>query len=90
MSGPDLLTGGSFTTLSRSTQSNISANNVAKWSTPGSTWSLLGSATQNEANGCHGFKSTILDDRVKQFLDLHLRGIAAEIATTPIVVEERR
>jgi hypothetical protein len=41
-------------------------------------------------NGGHGFKCPILDNHVKQFLDLHLRGIAAEIVTTPIVVEERR
>lgn len=48
------------------------------------------SLLQEMTNGGHGFKSPILDDRVKQFLDLHLRGIAAEIVTTPIVVEERR
>jgi acetyl esterase/lipase len=45
---------------------------------------------QEMTNGGHGFKSTILDERVKQFLDLHLRGIAAEIVTPPIVVEARK
>lgn len=48
------------------------------------------SLLQEMTNGGHGFKSPVLDDRVKQFLDLHLRGIAAEIITSPIMVEERR
>ncbi|MDQ3622335.1 MAG: alpha/beta hydrolase [Verrucomicrobiota bacterium] len=37
--------------------------------------------------GGHGFRSDKLDARVKQFLDLHLRGVKAEIATDPIPVE---
>jgi acetyl esterase/lipase len=45
---------------------------------------------QEMTNGGHGFKSPILDERVKQFLDLHLRSISAEIVTPPIVVEERK
>lgn len=47
------------------------------------------SLLQEMTNGGHGFKSPVLDDRVKQFLDLHLRGIAAEIITSPVVVEGR-
>lgn len=47
------------------------------------------SLLQEMTNGGHGFKSPILDGRVKQFLDLHLRGIAAEIITSPVVVEGR-
>jgi len=45
------------------------------------------SLLQEMTNGGHGFKSPLLDERVKQFLDLHLRGIAAEIVTSPIVIE---
>jgi acetyl esterase/lipase len=45
------------------------------------------SLLQEMTNGGHGFRSPILDERVKQFFDLHLRGIAAEIVPTPIVVE---
>jgi acetyl esterase/lipase len=35
----------------------------------------------------HGFRSAALDERIGQFFDLHLRGIKAEIATTPITVD---
>jgi len=45
---------------------------------------------QEMTNGGHGFKSSILDARVTQFLDLHLRGISSEIVTAPIVVEEQK
>lgn len=45
------------------------------------------SMLQEMTNGGHGFRSPILDERVKQFLDLHLRGIPAEIVTSPIVTE---
>ena len=45
------------------------------------------SLLQEMTNGGHGFRSAILDERVKQFLDLHLRGVPAEIVTSPIVVE---
>ncbi len=41
-------------------------------------------------NGDHGFKSAIVDNRVKQFFELNLRCIAAEIMTTLIVVKDRR
>lgn len=47
------------------------------------------SLLQEMTNGGHGFKSPILDERVKQFFDLHLRGIPAEIVPTPIFVEGR-
>lgn len=47
VSGSDLYVGGSFSTVSSSTQNGISANNVAKWSTETSEWSPLGSAAQN-------------------------------------------
>ncbi|WP_146851063.1 alpha/beta hydrolase fold domain-containing protein [Brevifollis gellanilyticus] len=45
------------------------------------------SLLQEMTNGGHGFRSPILDERVKQFFDLHLRGIPAEIVTSPIMVE---
>ncbi|MES2593787.1 MAG: alpha/beta hydrolase fold domain-containing protein [Verrucomicrobiota bacterium] len=45
------------------------------------------SLLQEMTNGGHGFRSPILDQRVKQFFDLHLRGIPAEIVTSPITVE---
>lgn len=45
------------------------------------------SLLQEMTNGGHGFRSPILDERVKQFFDLHLRGVPAEIVTSPIVVE---
>lgn len=45
------------------------------------------SLLQEMTNGGHGFRSPILDERVKLFFDLHLRGIAAEIVPTPIVIE---
>lgn len=45
---------------------------------------------QEMTNGGHGFKSSILDERVIQFLNRQLRGISAEIVTAPIVVEERK
>jgi acetyl esterase/lipase len=35
----------------------------------------------------HGFRSAELDTRIAQFFDLHLRGVKAEIATTPIAIE---
>ncbi len=45
------------------------------------------SLLQEMTNGGHGFRSPILDERVKQFFDLHLRGIPAEIVPTPIVID---
>ncbi len=39
--------GGAFTSVADSTAASISANRIAKWN--GSTWSLLGTATQNGA-----------------------------------------
>jgi len=47
------------------------------------------SQLQEMTNGGHGFKSPVLDERVKQFLDLHLRGIKSELQTTPINVAAR-
>jgi len=44
------------------------------------------SLLQEMTNGGHGFQSPVLDERVKQFLDLHLRGVKSEIQTTPISV----
>jgi acetyl esterase/lipase len=44
------------------------------------------SLLQEMTNGGHGFKSPVLDERVKQFIDLHLRGIKSELQTTPINV----
>lgn len=41
-------------------------------------------------NGGHGFRSPELDQRIQQFLDLHLRTIPATIATTPILTEPKR
>ncbi len=37
--------------------------------------------------GGHGFRSSDLDARVKQFFDLHLRGVPGEISTAPIPSE---
>ncbi|MCA1962778.1 MAG: alpha/beta hydrolase fold domain-containing protein [Prosthecobacter sp.] len=45
------------------------------------------SLLQEMTGGGHGFRSPELDARVKQFLDLHLRGIQTEIVTTPIVMQ---
>ena len=41
-------------------------------------------------NGGHGFRSPDLDQRVEKFLDKHLRGVAADISTEAIIVEERK
>lgn len=41
-------------------------------------------------NGGHGFRSPELDERLQQFFDKHLRGIASEISTKAITVEPRR
>jgi trimeric autotransporter adhesin len=43
----DLFVGGAFTSVSSSSQSAVSANRIARWSTAGSFWSALGSPTQN-------------------------------------------
>lgn len=40
-------------------------------------------------NGGHGFRSEELDQRVKQFLDLHLRGVKSDISAAPIPTEAR-
>lgn len=45
---------------------------------------------QKMTNGGHGFRSPILDERVKQFFDLYLRDVSAEIVTPEIAVEERK
>lgn len=41
-------------------------------------------------NGGHGFRSEDLDQRVKQFLDLHLRGVKSEISAAAIAVEAKK
>lgn len=51
MVGSDLYVGGDFSTVSDSTQSGMSANRIAKWSTSGSVWTRLGSAAQKGTNG---------------------------------------
>jgi peptidase C25-like protein len=48
--GADLYVGGLFTAASDSTQLNVTANHIARWSTSGNTWSLLGSGSQNGVN----------------------------------------
>ena len=45
------------------------------------------SLLQEMTGGGHGFQSPTLYDRVQKFLDLHLRGIEAEIVTTPIAIQ---
>jgi acetyl esterase/lipase len=40
--------------------------------------------------GGHGFQSGELDKRLRAFLDKHLRGVEAEIPSTPIPVTPRR
>lgn len=42
------------------------------------------SLLQEMTGGGHGFRSEVLNQRVQQFFDLHLRAIPAEIETTPI------
>jgi len=37
----------------------------------------------------HGFNSAVVEDRVKQFFAIHLRGVKSEIATTPVANEAR-
>ncbi|MEN3940592.1 alpha/beta hydrolase fold domain-containing protein [Prosthecobacter sp. SYSU 5D2] len=48
------------------------------------------SILQEMTNGGHGFRSEELDGRLKQFFDLHLRGVESQIETEPIVVTESR
>ncbi|OYV03349.1 MAG: carboxylesterase, partial [Verrucomicrobiales bacterium VVV1] len=47
------------------------------------------SLLQEMTNGGHGFKSPVLDERIKQFLDLHLRGIKSDLQTPPISMSAR-
>jgi hypothetical protein len=42
--------GGSFSSVSSSTQNSITANNIAIWDNSYNTWSVLGSSTQNGTN----------------------------------------
>lgn len=44
------------------------------------------SILQEMTDGGHGFRSEVLDERLKQFFDLHLRGIESKIETTPIAI----
>lgn len=48
------------------------------------------SILQEMTNGGHGFRSDVLDGRVKQFLDLHLRGIQSTIDSSPIPTQARK
>lgn len=47
------------------------------------------SILQEMTNGGHGFRSEVLDQRILQFFDLHLRGIESKIETTPIAIEPK-
>ena len=47
------------------------------------------SLLQEMTNGGHGFRSEVLDQRIQQFFDLHLRGIESKIETTPIAIEPK-
>jgi trimeric autotransporter adhesin len=49
--GTDLYVGGSFTTATSATQTEISANRIARWDTTSATWSPLGSPSQNGTGG---------------------------------------
>ncbi|MEQ1825504.1 MAG: alpha/beta hydrolase fold domain-containing protein [Pirellula sp.] len=44
---------------------------------------------QEMTDGGHGFKNKVLDERVMQFFDLHLRGITSEIDTAPIALQAK-
>jgi acetyl esterase/lipase len=44
---------------------------------------------QEMTDAGHGFKNKDLDQRIKQFLDSHLRGIESKIDTTPIALPAR-
>lgn len=46
----------------------------------------VSSILQEMTGGGHGFRSSLLDERLKQFFDLHLRGIESKIDTAPIEV----
>lgn len=48
------------------------------------------SLLQEMTGGGHGFRSEQLESRVQQFFDLHLRGVAAEIESTPIQAAQVR
>jgi len=50
ISGTDLFVGGNFLSVSSGSQNNLSASNIARWSTAGNSWSLLGTPTQNGAS----------------------------------------
>lgn len=38
----------------------------------------------------HGFNSSVVEERVKQFFAMHLRGVKSEIASTPVANEPRK
>lgn len=48
------------------------------------------SILQEMTDGGHGFRSEVLDVRVQQFFDLHLRGQKTDIESAPIKVEMRK
>jgi acetyl esterase/lipase len=44
---------------------------------------------QEMTDAGHGFKNKLLDERIQQFVDLHLRGIVSKIDTTPIPMQPK-
>ncbi len=50
LSASEVYAGGIFTTVADSTAASVSASNIAKWNGMTSTWSRLGTATQNGTN----------------------------------------
>jgi uncharacterized protein (TIGR03437 family) len=54
VSGADVYVGGSFTKVSNSSTSSISANCVARWNSAAAAWSALGAGQGNGANGVNG------------------------------------
>ncbi|MBB5038045.1 alpha/beta hydrolase fold domain-containing protein [Prosthecobacter dejongeii] len=47
------------------------------------------SILQEMTNGGHGFRSEVLDQRIQQFFNQHLRGVESEIETTPIAIDAK-
>ena len=57
VSGTDVYVGGDFTRVSDSTQTNVSASNIAKWD--GTKWYALGIINDSTKNGTNGIVRTI-------------------------------
>lgn len=70
--GADLYAGGDFASAKSSTQANIQANGVARWSTTGNTWSTLG-------NGADGTVNAIAVSGAKVFVG----GVFFSVSDTP-------